>query len=63
VIAGARVAQAKENGIIGNPQAFEKELAEVLIDNPELRYIGGMHPLSARYLARHQCPHQTGSVG
>jgi len=36
VAAGARVAQAKEDGIVRNPQEFEKELAEALIDNPEL---------------------------
>lgn len=36
VASGARVSQAKENGIVGNPQEFEKELAEALIDNPEL---------------------------
>lgn len=36
VAAGARVALAKEHGIVGNPQEFEKELAEALIDNPEL---------------------------
>ncbi len=36
VAAGARVAQAKEGKIVDNPQEFEKELAEVLIDNPEL---------------------------
>jgi hypothetical protein len=36
VAAGARVVLAKENGIVGNPQEFEKELAEALIDNPKL---------------------------
>ncbi len=36
VAAGARIALAKENGIVGNPHKFEKELAEALIDNPEL---------------------------
>ncbi len=36
VAAGARVALAKENGIVSNPQEFEKELAEALIDNSEL---------------------------
>jgi hypothetical protein len=36
VAAGARVALAKENGMVGNPQEFERELAEALIDNPEL---------------------------
>jgi len=36
VASGARVFLAKENGIVSNPQEFEKELAEALIDNPEL---------------------------
>jgi len=36
VAAGARVILAQENGIVSNPQEFEKELAEVLIDSPEL---------------------------